>query len=1004
MSLVLWLITRSVFALVFAALGPAVAIGSLVDARRSARRRRRLERARFAAECAVAAGEIDAGNAVVRSGLDARTPSVVQLLAESRYDPRRWEPGSRHPSCVRVGTGTVPGPLELDGARDTATRLSRDPAFADLARLSSELTARARSIPAAPVTADLLDGIAVVGPARLAHPVARGLLVQVANALSPADWGIEVRGEEQGWLRLLPHRVSGAGEPAPADTVSAVTLSTTALSTTALSTTAPSTTVRFVRLDAAREAGGFGADPFSGPVPKAIVVVIAPTLHAVLSAVRTVVVVTGATTAQLSGGSAPTTVPVTTVPITSVQAARFASWLTAIAAEDGLLGAERALPDCITLEQLRAAEPDRPAGPGSLGCVFVVAGDGPLRLDLVTDGPHAVIGGTTGSGKSELLIAWVAAMASTYSPEQFVVLLVDFKGGASFADLAGLPHCVGMISDLDELDAVRALASLAAEVKYRERILAEAGARSIDDLWRKEWTGTRLPRLVIVVDEFAAMVTGYPGLHTLFADIAARGRSLGMHLVLCTQRPSGAVRDSVLANTGLRMSLRVNNRADSSAVIGSDAAASLAPNPRGRALVSVAGETPVAVQVALAAESDVKRAAEKWPETPVRRPWLPPLPRRIAAADLHSGPKSGPASASAHGPAQPGLVFALADRPDSQSQPPVAWDPDSQGNLMICGAAGSGKTTAIAMLAAAAAAAAASGATESHSTPIVRRISRSPELAWDELCEVRDRLRAGERRRLVLVDDLDAIVARLPDEYRSELVDVVLAIAREARTASSALVITVQRPSPVLGPVLALCDSRLLLRQSTKADHLIAGGVGDQFDAELPPGGGCWRGDRVQVAVPAGDVRPREDSAAAAPAVAVHPGDSALLVVSRRPAALAARLRTEHPETTVIELSAAGADPRELVIGIGVSSTTIVGDPTEWQSRWGALDSLAATAPVFFDGCTASDFRSITRERALPPPILDGATGWLWSPSTGVRRARIEADAPRGVVRAAEIG
>jgi S-DNA-T family DNA segregation ATPase FtsK/SpoIIIE len=350
-------------------------------------------------------------------------------------------------------------------------------------------------------------------------------------------------------------------------------------------------------------------------------------------------------------------------------------------------------------------------------------------------------------------------------------------------------------------------------------------------------------------------------------------------------------------------------------------------------------------------------------------------------------------------------VFALADRPETQSQPTVAYDPHAQGNLLVCGAAGSGKSTAIAMLAAAASITATqdAGTSPALTSPALTSpaltpqcISRLPERAWDELRGVRDGLRAGDRQRLVLVDDLDAIVARLPDEYRTELVDIVLAIAREARAASSALVIAVQRPSPALGQVLALCDSRLLLRQATKADHLIAGGAGDQYDAELPPGGGFWRGDRVQVAVPSPGAGARDGSTGASPdesPVVVRPEDSPLLVVSRRPAALCARLRADRPESTVIALAVAGTDPRELlvgselVVGTGTPAVTIVGDPTEWQSRWGAIDSLAATVPVFFDDCTASDFRSITRERELPPPVIDGTTGWLWSPATGVQRA-----------------
>ena len=181
-------------------------------------------------------------------------------------------------------------------------------------------------------------------------------------------------------------------------------------------------------------------------------------------------------------------------------------------------------------------------------------------------------------------------------------LLVDFKGGAAFAPLAGLPHVLGTVSDLDARRSARAIESLRAELQRRERVLAACGARSIDELeaQRGVASGTRLARLVIVVDEFAAVVSGQPELHELFADISGRGRSLGLHLILCTQRPSGVVRDAVLANVTLRISLRVTDRGDSLAMLGSDAATRLAPAARGRALIADGSGEIREVQLALA--------------------------------------------------------------------------------------------------------------------------------------------------------------------------------------------------------------------------------------------------------------------------------------------------------------------------------------------------------------------------------------------------------------------
>src|SRR5690606_38751968 len=158
-----------------------------------------------------------------------------------------------------------------------------------------------------------------------------------------------------------------------------------------------------------------------------------------------------------------------------------------------------------------------------------------------------------------------------------------------------LPHVVGIVTDLDEVAAARALRSLRAELRHRESLLAERGARSIEELADGV---PALARLVIVVDEFAALTAGFPELHEVFADLAARGRSLGVHLVLCTQRPAGSVRDSVLANCTLRISLRVNNRADSIAVVGEPGAAALPRHPVGRAIIA-RDEGSVLVQLAV---------------------------------------------------------------------------------------------------------------------------------------------------------------------------------------------------------------------------------------------------------------------------------------------------------------------------------------------------------------------------------------------------------------------
>lgn len=119
-------------------------------------------------------------------------------------------------------------------------------------------------------------------------------------------------------------------------------------------------------------------------------------------------------------------------------------------------------------------------------------------LDIVDDGPHAIVTGTTGSGKSELLVSWVTAMASGHGPDRVTFVLADFKGGTAFEPLRMLPQVAAVITDLDEEGARRGVSSLTAELRRRESVLAEAGARDVREIG--------MARLVIVVDEFAALL------------------------------------------------------------------------------------------------------------------------------------------------------------------------------------------------------------------------------------------------------------------------------------------------------------------------------------------------------------------------------------------------------------------------------------------------------------------------------------------------------------------
>ena len=225
--------------------------------------------------------------------------------------------------------------------------------------------------------------------------------------------------------------------------------------------------------------------------------------------------------------------------------------------------------------------------------------NGPFRIDLAADGPHVLVAGTTGAGKSELLRTLVASLAVHHRPEHLSMVLIDYKGGAAFRDCAPLPHVAAVVTDLDEHLAARALVSLRAELKRRERLLAAAGVADFPAYERSSASSVSpLARLVIVIDEFRALAEELPQFIDGMVAVAALGRSLGVHLVLATQRPAGVVTADIKANLNLRIGLRLRDRSDSLDVIDAPDAAALDPRSPGRALARVAGGPVIAFQAA----------------------------------------------------------------------------------------------------------------------------------------------------------------------------------------------------------------------------------------------------------------------------------------------------------------------------------------------------------------------------------------------------------------------
>src|SRR5690606_11915586 len=177
----------------------------------------------------------------------------------------------------------------------------------------------------------------------------------------------------------------------------------------------------------------------------------------------------------------------------------------------------------------------------------------------------------------------IVAMAAAHSPQRLTFMLVDYKGGSAFKDLVHLPHTVGLFTNLDPYLVKRALISLDAEFKRRQKLFAQYQVKDLMELERRGVPDTP-PSLVIVVDEFATLVKELPDFINGMVDVAQRGRSMGVHLILATQRPAGVINENLRANTNLRLALRTADENDSVDVLGSPQAAHFDPSIPGRAV------------------------------------------------------------------------------------------------------------------------------------------------------------------------------------------------------------------------------------------------------------------------------------------------------------------------------------------------------------------------------------------------------------------------------------
>ena len=613
----------SPFMAVFAALGPLLTIGTWLERRRRAAKD-------HSRSCRDAAERMERFVASLPTAFTAdrrRRVSLVPDLAEIVRRARApsvhcWERRLSDADAMQLGIGTA------DVTWEPQLDIADIPSGGRAAVAEDALDAVAGMGPLkdVPVTVSLAPGevVGVVGPMAEARSVARSLVLQAAVLHGPADLSIvglvpgrdihhsrSVVANPWDWMSWLPHTVdrSGRGTLVAADSkgMSEVVEAVRGDGTCR---------VRLLVID--------GAEPLTGrsapgrellALDRTAGIVVVSDTHDLPSACTAIVEVMHRVGGLrlMDPSTHGTLEPLLAWGVTEATASAAAARLARL--DDPELGAaDSGCPATVALVDLIGGEitPEAVLGrwSGTDGSIRMAApigadGNGPVEVDLVEDGPHLLVGGTTGSGKSELLRTLVAGLAMSADPEHLAFVLIDYKGGAAFDSCADMPHVAGMVTDLDDRLAERALVCLEAELRYREKRLRKAGAENLAEFHAQRatgavsGTGNPLPRLVVMVDEFATLAAELPEFLDSLVGIAQRGRSLGVHMVLATQRPAGVVTDDIRANTSCRICLRVTDRHDSNDVIGAPDAAAIPRRRPGRALARFGPGDLAAFQTAL---------------------------------------------------------------------------------------------------------------------------------------------------------------------------------------------------------------------------------------------------------------------------------------------------------------------------------------------------------------------------------------------------------------------
>ncbi|HKT56339.1 MAG TPA: FtsK/SpoIIIE domain-containing protein, partial [Microbacterium sp.] len=776
-------ITRQPASLLFIALSPLMMLGSWIDQRVEGRKAFRKATAAFEAAIAHFEKRMEEQQVIERDVRTREVPALADTLASlSNWGDLTWTHRPEHVFFLtaRLGTGRLPSRarIEADGLEEAV------PEHVDAVL---RVQTRFAGVDDVPVIADLREAgsVGIAGAAGQADAAARATVMQLVSTHSPAELVVAAFASpasrpQWSWLEWLPHASSphspleGAHLAANSGTAAALLSRLEGLVESRIGTAAaqprgpvptgkepekkvPTLPVVIVVVadDAPANRGRLTRLVERGPDAGVHVVWVASAVGALPAACRTFLQVDDNAQDTL-GGMVRRGITSTPVKVELLDAQTATAWARVLSptvdagalVEDAsdlprsvsfvdLSGDDLGSDPAVVIDRWRendsitvrdGSAPRRKAKDGTLRALVGHDGTGAFQLDLRTQGPHALVGGTTGAGKSEFLQSWVLGMAAAHSPDRVTFLYVDYKGGSAFADCVDLPHTVGLVTDLSPHLVRRALTSLRAELRYREQLLARKKAK---DLISLERTGDPEcpPSLIIVVDEFAALVQEVPEFVDGVVDVAQRGRSLGLHLILATQRPAGVIKDNLRANTNLRVALRMADIDDSMDVLGDPMAGLFDPSIPGRGAaksgpgritsfqtgyvggwttgeksapqidireldfgVGATWDAPAApvAHIADPGPTDISRivrsvrsAATSLQIPAPRRPWLDELANAYDLARLPN-PRTDER-----------MLLGVRDDPAAQAQPTIFYEPDRDGNVAIFGTGGAGKSTAL---------------------------------------------------------------------------------------------------------------------------------------------------------------------------------------------------------------------------------------------------------------------------------------------------------------------